>query len=172
MKTIIAVIVLTTLLGACGKKEVPAPKADTANSPLVDSKAVAEGMAAQMAASEKTSAAERAVNEKNQAIDSLYEVARRWDGAVESASKMNRVKLGDALKSMQSIKAEAETLAVNDCTGKARGLLVASMAASLEAFNRFKSETGDASEATRQKNKEAANLLAESSAELATCKAP
>lgn len=172
MKTIIAIIVLATLLGACGKEEAPAPKADAANSPLVDSKAVADAMAAHTVASEKATATERANNEKNQAIDSLYDVARRWDGAVESASKLNRTKLDDALKSMQSIKSEAEALGVNECTDKARGILVASMAASLEAFNRFKSEAGDPSETTRQKNKEAANLLAESSAELATCKAP
>ena len=92
------------------------------------------------------------------------------DGAVAAAAGATRAKLDEPLAEMEKIKTEAATIEVDACTGKARDLLVSSMTATIDAYRQFKGETGDPSDAVKAKNKEGANLLAESSAQISLCK--
>ncbi len=136
-----------------------------------DERAIATRLAEQKTAVETAYREAEAADDKRKAVDALSQIATRWDSGVEGASKVLRGELDEPLKKLQAIKSEAETVAVNECTGAARAALVAAMNTSLEAFAAFRADTGAVvSEAVKAKHNKGADMQVEAVAQLATCK--
>lgn len=171
--SVVCGLVGVALLAACSEKrpEPPSMPVESAGQAMRrDNADIAKRLAEQKAALEKQAGEDRVVREKQARVDAIYAMGRRWDGAVAAAAGATRAKLDEPLAEMEKIKTEAAAIEVDACTGKARDLLVSSMVATIDAYRQFKGETGDPSEAVKAKNKEGANLLAESSAQISLCK--
>ena len=165
--------VLCAALTGCGESEPPANPAamETAGDAMRnDDRAIAQRLAEQKTAVESAYRLAEAAEDRQKAIDAVNQVIKRWDGAVEVASSTKRTELEGPVKQLQAIKAEAEAMPVNDCTGIARAPLLNSMNTTLEAIAMFRKETDKASEATKEKHNNGADLLAESAAQLSKCK--
>ena len=165
--------VLCAALTGCGESKPPANPAamETAGDAMRnDDRAIAQRLAEQKTAVESAYRLAEAAEERQKAIDAVNQVIKRWDGAVEVASSTKRTELEGPVKQLQAIKGEAEAMPVNDCTGIARATLVNSMNTTMEAIAMFRKETDKASEATKEKHNNGADLLAESAAQLSKCK--
>jgi predicted small lipoprotein YifL len=171
MKSIafLAAIACVASLTGCGDKSsknaAPAAQASQGNE-----KDVATRFAEQKAAADNAFQASQASNERNQLIDNLSAMGKRWGDGLNEAAKTGRSDMPAMIKKLEGIKAEAEALPVNDCTGKARTTLVSAMAAAIESFNMFIKETGEASAATKQKMQQASDLLQSAEKEIEACK--
>lgn len=136
-----------------------------------DGRAIAERLAEQKAAVETAYRQAEAIEERRKAAEALSQIATRWDSAVDGASKVLRKELDEPLKKLQAIKAEAEAVAVNECTGPARTALVAAMNTSLEAFAMFRADTAKVvSDAIKAKHNKGGDLQLEAVAQLAKCR--
>ena len=164
--------VLCATLTGCGESSPPAaPAVESAGDAMRnDDRAIAQRLAEQKAAVETAYRLAEAAEERQKAIDAVNQVIKRWDGAVEVASNTKRTELDGPVKQLQAIKAEAEAMPVNDCTGIARATLVNSMNTTMEAIAMFRKETDKASDATKEKHNKGADLLAESTTQLSKCK--
>ena len=165
--------VLCATLTGCGESKPPVTPAaiETAGDAMRnDNRAIAQRLAEQKTAVETAYRLVEAAEERQKAIDAVNQAIKRWDGAVEAASNTKRTELDGSVKQLQAIRAEAEAMPVNDCTGIARATLVNSMNTTMEAIAMFRKDTGKASEATKEKHNKGADLLAESTAQLSNCK--
>lgn len=171
---LLANIVLAIFLAGCGDR--PPPRSGTAMESADqalrnDERAIAVRLAEQKAAVETAYRQAETTEERRNAKEALSQIVARWEIAVDGASKVFREQLVEPLKKLQAIKAEAETVAVNECAGAARAALVESMNTTLEAFSMFRAETGTAvSEATKAKHNKGAEMQAEALSQLAKCK--
>jgi hypothetical protein len=175
MKHIITLIVILLAATVLGCNDAPAPKNDVrvesaSEAARNDNRAIAARLAEQKAALEESSQLERARNERQQNVELLSALSKRWAGAVAETSRTGRSDLTEPIKKLQAIKAEADTIAVDECTGKARATLVASMSAAIAAYGTFQKETGDGSEASKQQLESAGSLLLTSQTDLNACR--
>jgi len=176
MKPLILLAAFAVAAGLAGCGDKPAPRAEVpvesaSDARRNDERDIAARLAEQKAANDSAYQAERARNERNQMVDTFNAVARRWGQTLNEASRTGRSDMAPMISKLEAVKAEAEAMAVNDCTGKARGTLVSAMSAAIEAFTMFSKETGDGSAATQQKLVQSSELLLASEREFDTCKA-
>jgi hypothetical protein len=134
-----------------------------------DSRASAARLAEQKAATDEAFEKGRAREERQRNVDALRAIGTRWGEGVIETSRTGRSDLAAPIRKLQQIKSDAEAVAVDDCTGKARTSLVASMSAAIAAYGMFQKETGDASDASKQQLETAGKLLTTAEQELTTC---
>ena len=170
--TIPSLLFLAASLCACGEKPVaPAEvRVESAGEALRnDNRAIAQRLAEQKAAVDAASEQQRASNERQQFVESLAPIGKRWLDVAGEAERTVRSDLGPVIKKLDTLKSEADAIAVNDCTGQARAVLSSSMATTIEAYSLFRKETGKA-EAAQQKLDQASTQLAEYEKKLAGCR--
>ena len=169
----LAATFLTTTLVGCGESAPPAstaPVESASDTMLKDDREIAVRLAAQRAAAEVAFRKEQERAERQRFNDPFDAIYRRWGAGLDEAESTRRADMAGMIKKLEGVKAEAEALATNECTGKARATLVASMSATIEALNLFSKEKGDASAATRQQLEKSAALQTTAEQEFATCK--
>lgn len=162
-------------LSACSDPPPP-PRVDTpvesaSDARRKDEQDIAGRMAEQKAASEATFQADRAKTERRQFVDTFNAIGKRWGESLNEASRTVRSDMAPMIRKLEAVKADAEAIAVNECTGKARATLVGAMSAAIEAFTLFSKETGDGSAATQQKLVQSSDLLLAAERELDACRA-
>lgn len=171
-------IVLSVLLAAavagCGdrtapKSEVKVPSASEALKS--DQREIAKRFEEQKSAADASFELNRARTERQQNVDALAAVAQRLGAGIKDAGTTGRGEFAALIKRVDALKAEANALAVDDCTGKVRASLLETISATVEAFNSFAKETGAASEASTQKLAQAADQLEAIGQELRSCRA-
>lgn len=171
--TILFAFASAILLAACGDK--PAAPAETrvesaSEAARNDNRAIAERLAEQKAAADAAFEQGRARAEREQFAESLAAVGRRWSDALTAIGSVGRSDLAPAIKKLETLKAEADAVAVNDCTGQARGTLTASMSASIDTYNQFRAGTGKPDDAMQQKLQQAAVQFSDYEKQLGTCR--
>ena len=174
MKTISAIFTILLAATAFGCKDSAAPKSEmrvesASEAARNDSRASAARLAEQKAATDEAFEKGRAAEERLRNINALRAVGKRWGAGVSETSRTGRSELGASIQKLQLIKSDAEAVAVDDCTSRARTSLVASMSAAITAYRLFQKEAGDASDASQQQLETAGNLLATADQELTAC---
>ena len=168
----LTVTILAATLVGCGESAPPAstaPVESASEAMLKDDREIAVRLTAQKAAAEVAFRKEQDRAERQRFNDPFDAINRRWGAGQDDAGGTRRADMAGMIKKLEAIKAEAEALATNECTGKARATLVASMSAEIEALAIFSKEKGDPSPATRQQLEKAAALQATAEQEFATC---
>lgn len=170
---ILLVFISATVLAACGDK--PAAPAVTrvesaSEAARNDNRAIAERLAEQKGTADAAFEEGRARAEREQLVESLAAVGRRWSDALNEIGGIGRSDLAPAIKKLEAIKAEAEAVTVNDCTGKARGSMTASMAGSIDTYNQFRAGTGKPDDAMQQKLQQAAVQFSDYEKQLGGCR--
>lgn len=166
-------LLLASLLPACGDKPAPAPETrveSASEAARNDNRAIAERLAEQKAATDAAFEQGRARAEREQMVEALSAVGRRWSDALNEIGSVGRSDLAPAIKKLETLKAEAEAVPVNDCTGKARVAMSASMAMSIDTYNQFRAGTGKPDDAMQQKLQQAAVQFSEYEKQLGGCR--
>ena len=164
MRHIPALVTIVLAVTTFGCKEAAPPKSEVrvesaSEAARNDDRAIARRLASQKAAVDEAFEQGRAREERQRNVDALRAVSMRWEAGLNEARLTPRSDIAAPIKKLLTIKADAETVAVDACTVEARITLVSSMAASIEAFNMFQKEKGESGEATTQKVQQAADLL-------------
>jgi hypothetical protein len=175
MKLISALlIVLSVSLVGCKDRNATPPTSGNAQGASeamrADSKDIAKRLAEQKAATDANFEAGQAAAEKQRLADSLAAIGQRWAAALDETYKAGRSDMATPIQKLNALKAEAGTLAVNECTGAARATLLNSMSTTIDGFNQFAKETGAASEATQQVLMKGATQLNDFDKQLAGCR--
>lgn len=172
MKTtdLLTAFVCALVIAGCGDKSAPKASAASSAADSNDPKEIARRFAEQKAESDSKFQADRAAGERNQLIESFNAMGKRWGDGLNEASKTGRNDMPAMIKKLEAIKAEAEAMPVNECTGKARATLVSAMAAAIESFNMFVKESGEGSAATKEKMLQASELLQAAERDIESCK--
>lgn len=163
---------LPVVLGACKDKSVspPAARIESAGEAMRnDNRDIAKRLAEQKAAVDTAGEQQRASSERQQFVDSLAAVGKRWLDVSAEAERTVRGELDPVIKKLDAVKSEADGVAVNECTGAARTVLSASMGATIAAYSQFRKETGKA-EAAQKKLDEAITQFDEYEKQLARCR--
>lgn len=174
MKHLIALVITLMAATVFGCKDSPVPKSEArvesaSEAARNDDQAIAKRLSEQKAAADQAFEQGRAREERQRNVDALRAIAGRWAQGFGETGQTGRSSLGAPIKKLQAIKAEAEAVAVDDCTGKARASLVAAMGGAISAFELFQKETGDGSPESRQQLETAEKLVAASQQELGAC---
>jgi flagellar motor protein MotB len=174
MKKIISLATVFLIATTFGCKDAPAPKTQVnvesaSEAARNDDRAIAKRLSEQKSAVDEKFSRERAQEARQRNVDALRALASRWQDGLIEASGTPRFDIAGPLKKLQSIKAEADTIEVDDCTGSARITLQSSMAASMEAFTMFQKETGESADATTNKVQQGADLLLASRRQMDAC---
>ena len=174
MKPITALLAVFLAATTFGCNEAAPPKSDlrvesASEAARNDDRAIAVRLAAQKAAVDAAFQRQRAREQRQQNVEALLAVSTRWETALNEANLTARSDIAGPIRKLSAIKADADTVVVDDCTGGARTTLVSAMAASIEAFNMFQKETGASGAATAQKVQQAADLLGSAQGEISAC---
>jgi hypothetical protein len=172
MKKLCVIVLAGWLVAGCGDKspKPPAPKAEGATEATQnDSKAIAARLAEERAKADANSVAQAARSDQLQRVEGLRNIGKRWATSVEDAMKLGRSNVAPAISGLEAIRGEASAYQGDDCTAKAQATMLRSMSATIEAFNQFKGETGQASDTSRQKLADASLVLNAAEVELNTC---
>ncbi|MEQ1516102.1 MAG: hypothetical protein ABL931_06395 [Usitatibacteraceae bacterium] len=174
MKKIVALLFAVFAAVIFGCKDAKAPKTETrvesaSEAARNDDRAIAKRFAEQKAATDTKFEQGRAREERQRTIDAIQALAARWAEGLTETSQTGRSSLAPAIKKLQTIKADAEAVAVDECTGKSRASLVAAMTGAIAAYEAFQKETGDGSSASRQQLEAAEKRLTSSEQELKSC---
>jgi hypothetical protein len=168
----LAAIFILSVLAACDRKTPVASdtRVESASEAMRnDSRAIAERLAEQKASTDATFQQGRAKEERAQFVESLTAVGRRWSDALDETGRVGRSDLAPAIKKLETIKAEADAAAVNECTGRARAALTASMATSIDTYNQFRAGSGKPDDAAQQKLQQAAVQFSDFEKQLGGC---
>ena len=174
MKQIFAFVFIFVAATTFGCNDAVAPKNEVrvesaSEAARNDSRAIAGRLAQQKAAVDEAFERTRALEARQRNVDALRAVSARWLDGLDDVSRIPRSDLAESIKKLRAIKTEAETVEVDDCTGKARATLVSSMTASIEAASMFQKEGGTARDATGQKLQQGADSLFAAQREMDTC---
>lgn len=174
MTRIGSILIFMFIATMVGCKETPVPQSDlrvesASDAARNDDRAIAARLAEQKAAVDEAYARERAREQRQRHVDALRAVGKRWDEGLDEAGRTPRTAVPGAIKKLQAIKSEAESVEVDDCTGDARTTLVASMAASVEALSLFQKETGTGGPGSELKLQQAADLLYAAQRAMSAC---
>jgi hypothetical protein len=177
MKNVGTIVILLLAAMLFGCKDAAKPKTEAyvesaSEAARNDSRASAARLAEQKAATDDAFEKGRARDERQRNIDALRAVGARWGEGLNETSRTGRSDLAAPIQKLQQIKSDAETVTVDECTGKARTSLVASMSAAIAAYGMFQKETGDASDTSKLQLEAAGKLLSTSQQELAACQLP
>ena len=134
-----------------------------------DDREIAKRLAEQKATVDEAFQRQRAREERQRNVDALQAVAKRWADTVSVARSTPRFDIAAQITKLQAIRAEANAVEVDDCTGGARNSLQAAMGTWIEAFSLFQKEKGESTESTTQKVQEAETQLRAAYAESAAC---
>ncbi len=174
MKKLIASITILLAATTFGCKDASPPKGEArvetaSETARNDDRAIAARLALQKAAVDEAYQKDRARESRQQYVDALRAVGKRWDAALLEASRTPRNAIAAQTTKLQTIRSDAATIDVDDCTSRARITLQSSMAASMEAFSMFQKETGESAEATTQKIQQGSDLLRAAQRETDAC---
>ena len=172
VNTVLAVLLVAAVSG-CSEPPAPRPavKVETASEALkTDMQDIAKRFAEEKAAADADFQLERARNERQENVDALAAVAQRLGAAISAGGTTGRSDFGALIKRVEALKAEANAVIVDDCTGKVRTNLLEAIASTLDAFNSFVGETGAASAASTQKLLQAIEQLNAIGLELRACR--
>jgi hypothetical protein len=175
MKYVNSVLAILVAAGGVACSDPPAPKqelkVETASEALnTDMREIAKRFAEQKAAADAEFQQEIARNDRQQKVDALAVVAQRLGTGIRDAGTTARSDFAGLIKRVEDLKAEANAVAVDDCTGKVRTNLLEAIAKTVEAYNSFVKETGAASAASTQKLLQAIEQLNSIGQELRTCR--
>jgi hypothetical protein len=131
---------------------------------------IAKRFAEQKAAVDADFQQERARNERQQNVDALAGVAQHLGAGIRDAGTTGRSEFAALIKRVEAIKDEANTVVVDDCTGRARSNLLEAISTTVDAFTSFTKETGAASAASTQKLSLAIDQLSAVGQELRACR--
>ena len=172
LNSVLAVLV-AAVFSACGERAAPPPevKVESASDALRnDQKDIAKRFAEEKSAADADFRLNRARDERQQNVDAMVAIAQRLGAAIRDAGTTGRSEFAGLIKKVDSLKAEANAVAVDDCTGKLRENLLETIGATVDAFNSFAKETGAASEATAKKLMQATDQLDVIAQELRACR--
>ena len=174
MKKFGAIVIVMLVATAFGCKDSAAPKSEVpvesaSEAARNDSRASAVRLAEQKAATDEAFEKGRAREERQRNVDLVRAVSARWEAGLNEARLTPRSDIAGPIKKLQAIKADAETIGVDDCAGSARNTLVSSMVASIEAFSMFQKEKGESGDTTTQKVQQATDLLRAAQSEMSAC---
>lgn len=174
MKRIATLVIVSLAATIFGCKDATAPKSEVrvesaSEAARNDDRAIAVRLAQQKAAVDEAYARERIREQRKHKVDALRAVNTSWDQGLDEASRTPRSEVAGAIKKLQALKSDAESVEVDECTGGARATLVSSMAASIEALSLFQKETGTGGEASGLKLQLAADLLYAAQRDMNAC---
>jgi len=172
VNTVLAVLLAAACSG-CGERPVPPPevKVESASEALrTDMREIARRFAEQKAAADASFQQERAHNERQQNVDALAAVAQRLGAGIRDAGTTGRGEFAGLIKKVEALKADANAVVVDDCTGKVRTNLLEAISTTVDAFNSFARETGAASAVSTQKLLQAIDQLNAIGQELRACR--
>lgn len=170
---LVLVALLATASSGCRDKpaDVPEVKVDSASEAMrKDQKDIAERFAEQKAAVDADSQRESARTDRAQNVEALLPVANKLSSAIGAARTTGRSDFAALIKTVESIKVEADAVTVDDCTGKVRNDLLEAITTTLDAFNTFAKETGAPGEASRKKITQASDQVDAISKALSACR--
>ncbi len=174
-KSILAVFLAAACAG-CGDRAAPPPRdvnVATASEALrADQKEIAQRFDEQKSAADANFQLERARADRQLNVDALSAIAQRLGAAVRDAGATGRGEFPALIKRVEAIRAEANAVTVDDCTGKVRASLLEAITITVDAFNSFARETGAASEASTQKLAQAVELVDTIGLDLRACRSP
>ncbi|MBL0122110.1 MAG: hypothetical protein IPP88_05060 [Betaproteobacteria bacterium] len=169
----VLVILLAAVCASCGDRAAPKPevKVESASEALKnDQRDIAQRFSEQKAAADANFQQDRARADRQQNVDAMAALAQRLGAGIKEAGTTGRSDFAGLIKKVDAIKADANAVAVDDCTGKVRASLLEAVSATVDAFNSFTKETGAASEASTQKLSQAADQLDAIGQELRACR--
>jgi hypothetical protein len=174
MKHVIAVVITLLAATVLGCKDSAAPKSgvrveSASEAARTDDTAIAKRLAEQKGAVDDAFQRQRANELRQRNVDALRAIAVRWNDGLSEAGRTPRSDIAEPLKKLQTIKSDADTVEVDDCTSAARTTLQSAMTASIEAFNLFQKETGPSADSTTQKIQQGADLLRAAQQEISAC---
>ena len=174
MKRIVTLVIVLLAATTFGCKDAPAPKTEirvesASEAARIDDRAIASRLAQQKAAVDEAFEKGRARESRQQYVDALRAVSKRWEQGLNEASRTPRSDIAAQITKLQTIRADAGTVDVDDCTSNARVTLQSAMDASLDAFSAFQKETGVSGDATTQKVTRAVELLRTAQRETDIC---
>lgn len=171
--TLLLIASVAALMVGCGKKTEPAPtvKAETAGDAMRNDNAdIAKRLAEQKGATDAAFEKQQAQNEKTAQYDALAAISSRWVAVVGEAQKTGRSDMDAVIKKFEDVKTEASNLAVNDCTGRARAAMLTAMSSTIDAYRQFRTETGAASDTSKEKLQQAASQYGEFEKMMPACR--
>ena len=174
MKPMVTLVIISLVATLFGCNDAAAPKSEVrvesaSEAARNDNQAIAVRLAQQKAAVDEAYARERSREQRQRYVDALRAVGTRWDESLDEASRTPRSAVAAAIKKLQTVKSDAESVEVDECTGGARATLLSSMTAAIEAFSLFQKETGTGGEASGLKLQLAADLLFAAQREMNAC---
>jgi hypothetical protein len=174
MKHVFALVITLLAAALFGCKDSAAPKSEVrvesaSEAARNDERAIAKRLAEQKGATDEAFQRQRANESRQRNVDALRAIATRWNDSLSQASLTPRSDIAEPLKKLQTIKSDADTVEVDDCTGSARATLQSAMSASIEAFSLFQKETGPSADSTTQKIQQGADLLRAAQREISAC---
>jgi hypothetical protein len=166
-------ILLAAACSGCGDRAAPPRevKAESASEALkADQRDIAKRFSEQKGEADASFQRERSRIDREQHVDALAAVAQRLGAAIRDAGSTGRGEFPGLIKKVEALRAEANAVAVDDCTGAVRVGLLDAIAATIDAFNSFARETGTASEASAQKLGQASDQLDTLGQQLRACR--
>ncbi|MEO8104326.1 MAG: hypothetical protein ABI790_17565 [Betaproteobacteria bacterium] len=170
---VILAILFAAMVAGCGERPAPPRevKVESASEALRnDQRDIAKRFAEQKSEADASFRLDQARIDRQQNVDALAAVAQRVGAAVRDAGTTGRSEFAGLIKKVEALKAEANAVAVDDCTGKVRASLLEAITTTADAFNSFAKETGAASEASSQKLTQATDQLDLIGQELRACR--
>jgi DNA repair exonuclease SbcCD ATPase subunit len=167
-------LLLSAVCYGCGDKPAPRPevKVEDAGEALKnDQRDIQKRFEEQKAAADTNSQLESARTERQKYVDALTAVSQQLSTAVSDAGRTSRSDFPALIKRLDPIKAEANAVAVDDCTSGVRASLLEAHSTTSDAFNLFAKEKGPASKESSEKLAKAMEQLDEIGQALGRCRA-
>jgi vacuolar-type H+-ATPase subunit I/STV1 len=148
-------------LGACNKKE-PVTSTSAVEDPAAmlarENREIAERLAQQKAELEGKNAqarveldVQRTKEQRQKNLASYQEQRAKWAAPYGEAGRTAREEIGQVIAKMEAVKAEVQSVKVDECTDKALATLASAMGQAIDAYKEFQRETGQPSEGVRKK---------------------
>lgn len=170
-RAFILIFLPLVVASGCGDSSTAA-KPELAAPPTLraDERDIAKRFAIQQKAHEEKAQLESIQAERRKQFEIVQNVFKRWFEARQEAGRTAREALAGPLTKLEAIKREAEVVEVNDCTAKAKTMLIESMSAMQDGLATFRQQTGKLDPALKEKLALADSRYYESEDLLAQCK--
>lgn len=168
-----ALLLSALLVSACSKEAPQSTTTAEANAPrpvAEQERELAAKLAEQKKELDERTSKERDSAERVRRVKLVADMGRSWSAAVDEVRAAPRSKLDSPIGKMESLRNEAQSMDVDNCTAPARDTLVRAMNTMIDAVKAFQAQgTGDQTEATTKAIQDAQNLFAESNKLLLPC---